>query len=408
MPDTYSLIILFTLAVILSFIYNLISKRTHIPSVLMLIVTGILIQPVMKMIGLEEVDLFPVLELLGVVGIIFIVLEAALELEISRSKFPMIIRALLVSAISLGACAFLFAGIIILFFPAGLQQALLYAVPLSTISSAIVLPSVNKMIECDKEFLIYESTFSDILGIMFFFLLLEIKGSLSFGMLATYLGINVLLTILISVALSIVLAWLFQKIQSKVKLLLMVSVLILLYAVGKTFHISSLMLILFFGLLLQNYKIIRISFLKKLFVEEVMDELVEDLQVITFEISFVVRTFFFLVFGLTVAISGIADFQVILISLLILVGMYGLRFIILAIFSRQNIKSGLFVAPRGLITILLFFSIPEESELTVFSQDILLFVILLSGLIMAFTLIKQGIYSKKEEDLLPLTEKEIC
>ena len=53
-------------------------------------------------------------------------------------------------------------------------QALVYALPLSIMSSAIIIPSVANLSNYKKEFLIYESTFSDILGIMVFYMIIEI------------------------------------------------------------------------------------------------------------------------------------------------------------------------------------------------------------------------------------------
>ena len=46
--------------------------------------------------------------------------------------------------------------------------AVLFAIPLSIISSAVAIPSATGLIDHEREFVIYESTFSDILGIMIF------------------------------------------------------------------------------------------------------------------------------------------------------------------------------------------------------------------------------------------------
>ena len=44
----------------------------------------------------------------------------------------------------------------------------------------------------------------------------------------------------------------FQNIRSQVKLFLLIAVLLLLYALGKQMHLSSLIIILIFGLLIAN------------------------------------------------------------------------------------------------------------------------------------------------------------
>jgi len=42
------------------------------------------------------------------------------------------------------------------------------AIPLAIISSAVAIPSAAGLLKQDREFVVYESTFSDILGIMIF------------------------------------------------------------------------------------------------------------------------------------------------------------------------------------------------------------------------------------------------
>ena len=64
-----------------------------------------------------------------------------------------------------------------------------------------------------------------------------------------------------------------------------------------------------------------------------------------------------------------------------------LFYIILFIFNGRDINPQLFLAPRGLITILLFFAIPDEMSIGSEFQGVLLFVILVSCLIMTLSLI---------------------
>ena len=91
--STYNAIIAASSILILSFFFGEIAKKTNVPSVLMLIVLGLLIQFGVKesnILGegknLEQL-LLPVLKLLGTVGVIMIVLEAALELKLEKDKY---------------------------------------------------------------------------------------------------------------------------------------------------------------------------------------------------------------------------------------------------------------------------------------------------------------------------------
>jgi short subunit fatty acids transporter len=92
-----------------------------------------------------------------------------------------------------------------------------------------------------------------------------------------------------------------------------------------------------------------------------------------------------------------------LISLLIVATIYAIRFVILKVFIGKDILPQLFVAPRGLITVLLFYAIPEEAQVVNFESGILLFVIIATSLIMTWAMIKD---KKKMNTLLDEIDEE--
>jgi Kef-type K+ transport system membrane component KefB len=167
--NAYALIIASSVIIIVSYFYGIIAKKTNIPSVLLLIVTGILIHQGLLLSGVPKINLFPILEVFGIIGLIMIVLEAALDLKLSKEKMPLIINSFFISVISLFGGSFGIAAIFMELLEIDLITALIYAIPLSIMSSAIVIPSVSNLSNEKKEFMIYESTLSDILGIMFFY-----------------------------------------------------------------------------------------------------------------------------------------------------------------------------------------------------------------------------------------------
>lgn len=380
----YNLIIGASLIVIISFLFNGLSKKTNIPSVLMLIVLGVLIQFLFK----EKPNLDQALELLGIVGLIMIVLEAALELKLSRDKLVPILKSMAVALIGLVASAWVAALILNQFIDGmSMQSAWLYATPLSILSSAIIIPSVSGLGESKKEFHIYESTFSDIMGIMmFYFLVGQLDPSESSGV-AGFAG-NVGLTIVISLLASYAIIVVFQQIKSQAKLFLLIAVLLLLYALGKKLHLSSLIIILIFGLVIANMNLFFGGFLKKYLQQDKAAQIYHELHIITLETAFVVRTFFFVIFGITIVLSSLFSLNVALVSVLIIGSIYVIRFVILRTFIGSNILPQLFIAPRGLITVLLFYAIPKEAQITTFDSGILLFVIIGTSLIMTAALIK--------------------
>jgi NhaP-type Na+/H+ or K+/H+ antiporter len=92
---SYPLIIAGCLIILLSFIFSKIANRTNVPAVLMLIGLGVLIQYGLKLMKVPEIDFFPILEVIGIIGLIMIVLEAALELELKKEKIKLILKSLL-------------------------------------------------------------------------------------------------------------------------------------------------------------------------------------------------------------------------------------------------------------------------------------------------------------------------
>lgn len=401
--SSYNLIIEASVIIILSFWFNGISKKTNIPSVLMLIVLGIILQYVLKYFVPEALDFSGGLELLGIIGLIMIVLEAALELELKREKLVPILKSMAVALLGLLGSAYAAALILNYFIPEmSMQSAWLYATPLSILSSAIIIPSVSGLSEPKKEFHIYESTFSDIMGIMMFYYLIGGLDPAEDGGIAGFAG-NLVLTLVIGLIASYAIILIFQQIKSQAKLFLLIAVLLLLYAIGKKLHLSSLIIILIFGLVIANVKLFFPGKMAVFLEHEKINQIYHELHIITLETAFVVRTFFFVVFGLSIVITSLFNFNVALISLLIIASIYAIRFVILKVFIGSDILPQLFVAPRGLITVLLFYAIPEAAQVANFESGILLFVIISTSLIMTWAMIKD---KKKMNTLLDEIDEE--
>ncbi|MGP1991185.1 cation:proton antiporter domain-containing protein [Zobellia laminariae] len=406
--SSYNMIIGASAIVIISFWFNGISKKTNIPSVLMLIVLGVALQFGLKYVLGTEIDfeknLRGTLEIIGTVGLIMIVLEAALELELKREKLVPILKSMAIALIGLVASAWVAALVLYQFIDGmTMQSAWLYATPLSILSSAIIIPSVSGLKEEKKEFHIYESTFSDIMGIMmFYFLTGGLDPETDSGPVA-FAG-NIVLTIVIAIIASYALVLIFQKIKSQAKQFLLIAVLLLLYAIGKKMHLSSLIIILIFGLVIANVKLFfpgkTAIFLEK----EKMQQVFHELHIITLETAFVVRTFFFVIFGVTIVLASLMSLNVAMVSILIIASIYVIRFLILRIFIGKDILPQAFIAPRGLITILLFYAIPAEAEIAGFESGILLFVIIATSLIMTWAMIRD---KKKMGTMLDEIDEEI-
>lgn len=380
----YSILIILAMLVVVSYVYNIISNKLKIPSVLLLMATGVGLHYVGDSFGFYFKEATSLLQFFGIVGLILIVLEGTLDIKITREKMPLVWQSLL----SAFLIFFITAGVICLIFyfllDIPLKSAVVYAIPLGIISSAIAIPSVVDFSEMKKEFIVYESTFSDIIGILLFNFLIttELINITSLGGFAW----DIVGSIIVSTIASLLLIYFIQKINAQVKFFLVFALLIILYSIGKLFHLPALILIMIFGLLVNNTALLwRIPFAKEVW--ERAGSFSSDLKLVTAESAFLVRTFFFLLFGYTINLSLLVDEGVVIIGTLIVAAILTIRYIFLRFILKTDIISELFIAPRGLVTIILFYSIPLELRLDIFSDGIVYFVIIVSSLLMMVGLI---------------------
>lgn len=386
--SSYIYIIAACLLIISSYLYNLFSQKTGIPAVLLLIVTGVAVREILHYYDAAMVVPPSTVEVFGILGLIIIVLEAGLDVRISRKKIKLIrnafFSAFVIFALSAAACSML----LYYYLEEEYIKCLVYAIPLSVVSSAIVIPSISHFEEDKKEFLVYETSFSDILGIMLFNYV--IAGNLLKGSnIAMFFG-SVVLALILSVLISILILFMLTRIKTKIRFFLVFAMLIFLYAGGKMMHLPALLIILIFGLIVSNWQL---PFFKKLYHWMSFKQVSEVgglLHALTAETSFLIRTFFFFIFGLTIDLRLLADMQVVLTGSLLVLILFVIRFIYLRFFLHAHIFPELFFMPRGLITILLFYSIPAVYKLSKFNSGILFFVILTTSVIMMIGSISYG------------------
>jgi NhaP-type Na+/H+ or K+/H+ antiporter len=227
---------------------------------------------------------------------------------------------------------------------------------------------------------VYESTFSDILGIMFFNFVAQ--DNFAQGVSLLTFSRDLLAIIVVSVLSSIVLAFLFDRIRLHVKFFLIFAFLVLIYSAAKKLHLSSLLVVLVFGLTIKNADLfLRGPVRNWLNLERMQDEL-HQLKSITAELAFLIRTFFFLLFGFSITLANVLDTNLLVQGALIVLVLTFIRFVYLRYVSRTNLIPEVFIAPKGLITILLFYSIPAKHLIGEVGENILFVVILLTGILM--------------------------
>jgi hypothetical protein len=400
--STLSILIVLPLLIIFSYVFDIIARKTKFPAVILLMFTGISVRLATTIYGIDDFDFLDgLIPVLGTIGLILIVLEGALELNITFDKLPVIIK------------GFLAAGLILILNVIAIslafehllgmshQVAIIYATPLSIISSAVAIPSSAGLRQQEKEFVVYESTFSDILGIMLFNYAIrqfETNQSLVSAESLLALGLQILGVIGVSLFITFCLFQLLQKIEHHVKFFLILALLILIYAFGKHFHLPALVTVFIFGLFLNNVKALLPGFLKRRLDLEETEKGLHEFHILTAESTFLVKTFFFLFFGFSIKITDFASTEPFVYGLNIFGIMWALRYAYFTVTTFKLSPSPLvFISPRGLISILLFLQIDEikflENTPVLIDEKVLLVVILSSMLVMT-----KGTMKKEEAE----------
>ncbi len=378
--STELILILLGALIVLSYLFSIISRVSKIPSVLLLLATGIFLRSLADYFKFPFILPGTIVELFGAIGLIMIVLEAGLDLQLAKSKLKLIRQAFLSALIIFIVSAIIISAILHYWLQEPLIHCIIYSIPLSIMSSSIVLPSLHHLNETKKDFLVYEASFSDIIGILIFnyFIGKEILSTLAIGKFFLAIVISIILSVVFSLLLFLILV----KSKLNVKIFLVFALLLILYEGGKLLSLPSLLIILVFGLMMRNWSLVRIPFLRKFFSENEIDSTTTLLHSVTAESSFLIRTFFFVLFGFTIDLHVIADNNVLMIGSAIVLILLVTRFLYLHFFLKESVYPEVVFIPRGLVTILLFYKIPAEYKLASFNDGILFFVILVTSLIM--------------------------
>ena len=401
--NTVLILFALPLLVIFSYLFDAFARKTKFPAVILLLLTGVFIRVITSANGYVNFeflnDLIPVL---GTIGLILIVLEGALELEINKQKLPIILKGFLSAIVILLLNIIVISWLFNYFIGMELHTATIFATPLSIISSAVAIPSAANLLNKDKEFVVYESTFSDILGIVIFNYVIR-QAESGQPMIAidsiVGLGLQILGIVVISVLITYILFRLLHNIENNVKFFLILSLLILVYAIGKFFHLPALLTIFIFGVFLSNIKELLPKFLLRYFQLNHSEKDLHEFHILTAESTFIVRTFFFLFFGFSIVISDFDSFMPLIYGVLVFAIMFLIRYLYFVLTSFKIKPSVLlYMSPRGLISILLFLQIKDleiiQTENSVIDERMLLVVILTSMLVMTF-----GTLSNKQKSI---------
>jgi len=388
---TLPIIIIACILLLLAFVFELIAKRIKSPSVILMLLLGWLTSQLVSALEIKIPSLDLVLPVFGTVGLILIVLEGSMELELSKEKSSLIKKSFFIALLPILVLGFLIA---FAFYQSGqgsFKDCLSNAIPLCVISSAIAIPSVHSLSSAKKEFVIFESSLSDILGVLFFnFVALNNEIDIhSVG----HFFLQIALILIVSFLSTIGISYLITHIRFQVKYIPVLLIIILVYAVSKLVHLPGLVFVLICGMFLGNIHQFKYNkWIQKLQPDEIAGN-ISNFKKITVEFTFVIRVMFFILFGFLIKTDEVINPDTILWAVGISALIYFIRALTLLV-GKIPVFPLVFVAPRGLITILLFFLILPESKIALVNKSMITQVILITAIVMMLGLM----FAKKESE----------
>ena len=329
---TLPIIIVLCALMLFAYFFDITSARTKIPPVILLFAMGWAANQAASFLDLDIPDLTTVLPFLGTIGLVLIVLEGALELDFDTSKLSFVGKTVLIAIIPVIVISLSLAYAIQFFADVAFKSALLNAIPFAIISSAIAIPSVQNLRAVNREFVTYESSVSDIFGVLLFNFLLE-KKIMNAKTLGLFFG-EIVMILIVTFFATIMLAFLLSRIKHPVKFAPIILMIVLIFAVSELYHLPALIFILLFGLFIGNLNQLKQSvFVKKLHTKSFKKE-IKKFKELTMELTFLIRTLFFLVFGFLIETNELINTETLIWSVSITAGIFLLRALILKIFKN--------------------------------------------------------------------------
>ena len=377
---------------LVAFALERLGRLTGLPAVIMMVGVGLVARPLADAFSISVNGLDAAVSILGAVGLVLIVLEGALDIQLGAGRMRTASSAILTALAGFVLCGAIFAAIAAAVFDLSYYQAAIIAIPFAVISSAVAIPSSQFLPASGREFVVYESSVSDIIGVLVFFAF--INGNGSFAGMATKLVGGGALSLLLSVVCSVGLVLILMRIDGHIRFIPLLAGLFGLYSVGKILHLSPLIMVLFFGLALNNPRLLTRFRPFKGWLDRDYEATLKGFKGLVRELTFAVRGFFFILLGYWTDLSDLVTIEAWLAAAFVLAVIYAGRFGLLQLFRHELGRPLTWIAPRGLITVLLFLGAKDALPLPDFLDGTVVLVVLISAALVA---IAQRAYRKMGE-----------
>ncbi|MFY9328593.1 MAG: cation:proton antiporter [Georgfuchsia sp.] len=378
---TYQAILIASIFLLLAFAIERFGRASGVPSVIVLIAVGLAGKPALAAFGLTLDGIDVAVPIIGAIGLVLIVLDGALDIELRRERLLTAVGAILMAGGGFALCTVVFTLAASWMLSMTLLQAAILAVPFAVISSAVAIPSSSFLPLHGREFVVYESSISDILGVMVFFSLVNSTGTATDVFLG-FVGGGVL-SLLLSAVCAVGLVLILMRIDGHVRFIPLLAGLFGLYAAGKLMHLSPLIMVLLFGLALNNPTLITRFRPFQRWLDNSYEVTLNEFKFLTLELTFAVRGFFFILLGYWTDLPDLASIEAWLATAFVLAFVYGSRHVMFRL-SRSDLAGPLtWLAPRGLITVLLFLKAKETLALPHYLNGTVMLVVLVSATLIA-------------------------
>lgn len=367
--------------IVIGFFSMIFFERTKIPDVLFLMLLGVLLGPVFGIVDTSEASLiFSLAPFVGTLALIILLFDGGINLNIFKvvkelgkaTSYTLVVFIITVAAIG-------FAMKMLLGWQ--LAEGLLLGAVIGGASSAIVIPILSGIAVRDesKTLLTLESAMTDALSIILAFLLIEIIISKTVNLSSVGNQVASAFSIAFFIAIIFAIIWivLLRRLYGKpFGYLLTIAVLFILYSSVEALRGNGAIAVLVFGILLSSMK--ELAKFLKVPGDFGLEDKLREFQT---EVSFFVRTFFFVYMGLIISLENVV-FQVVFISGILLALMLASRIAGIKLLghnfpdSHQNLLI-VSMLPRGLASaVLAFLPLQFGINLEYFTELVFLSIVL--------------------------------
>jgi cell volume regulation protein A len=284
---------------LIGFLADFLFRKTSFPDILILLALGYLIGPVLNIVDPSQIA--PASQIIAGLALVVILFSAGLEFEFARvfSDAP---RAIVLVLLGVGASIASVAALTYYLLDWGLLDSLLLGTVVGGTSSAIVVPLMSRATVPTQvsSLLCLESVLNSPLIIVIALVILETmtsgESALEFSVIGQDIGIQFGLGVGIGVAVGFFWLWMLTLLEKETYSdITTLAIVFLFYFVVEALHGSGVIFALVFGLILGN----GVSVARLLRVKRTV-EATEIMRRFHSQISFLIKTFFFIYLGLMI------------------------------------------------------------------------------------------------------------